>query len=218
MSKVYFISGLGADERMFQHLHLKCRNIAFVRWIQPKDNEPLSDYARRLAEQITEPNPVLVGMSFGGVVAIELAKFLHPRRTILISSMASSQSLPWYYRLMGALRLHELIPVPLLKRFHFVAPILFGANNKADKMLLKEVILETEPHFLRWALGQLLTWHQPDHYENAVMIHGTADRILPMREHPNIIKIKNAGHLVVLSHASEISTILDNILEKDCTP
>ncbi|MFD2245851.1 alpha/beta hydrolase [Pontibacter ruber] len=217
MSKVYFISGLGADERMFQYLQLKCRNIAHVRWIQPKEEEPLSDYARRLAEQIPEPNPILVGMSFGGVVAIELAKFLHPRKTILISSMASSQSLPWYYRAMGALRLHELIPVPLMKRFHFIAPVLFGAATQAEKILLKEVILETEPHFLRWALGQLLTWHQPDHYENAVMIHGTADRILPMREHPNIIKIKNAGHLVVLSHATEISAILDQILEEDCT-
>jgi pimeloyl-ACP methyl ester carboxylesterase len=215
MSTVYFISGLGADERMFQFLHLKCRNKVYVHWIQPEDDEPLHDYAVRLAEQITEPNPVLVGMSFGGVVAIELAKFLHPRKTILISSIASSETLPWYYRLMGFFRLHQLIPVPLLKRFHFVGPLLFGASTKAEKALLKQVILETDPHFLRWALGQLLNWHQPDHYENAVMLHGTSDRILPMGKQPGIIKIKRAGHLMVLSHASEISAILDKILE-DC--
>ncbi|MDX5418692.1 MAG: alpha/beta hydrolase [Hymenobacteraceae bacterium] len=215
MSTVYFISGLGADERMFQYLHLKCRNIVHVRWIQPKDDEPLHEYAVRLAEQITEPNPVLVGMSFGGVVAIELARFLHPRKTILISSIASSKVLPWYYRLMGFLQLHRIIPVPLLKRFHFIGPLLFGASTESEKTLLKQVILETDPHFLRWAVGQLLNWHQPDHYENAVMIHGTADRILPMGTYPGIIKIKRAGHLMVLSHASEISAILDKILE-DC--
>lgn len=214
MSTVYFISGLGADERMFQFLHLKSKHKVFVRWIQPIDDEPLHEYAVRLAEQITEPNPVLVGMSFGGVVAIELARFLHPRKTILISSIASSKILPWYYRLMGFLRLHRIIPVPLLKRFHFVGPILFGASTKAEKALLKQVIFETDPHFLRWALGQLLNWHQPDHYENAVMIHGTADRILPMGTYPGIIKIKRAGHLMVLSHASEISAILDKIIEE----
>lgn len=215
MSTIYFISGLGADERMFQFLHLKCRNKVYVRWIQPYDNEPLHAYARRLAEQITEPNPILIGMSFGGVVAIELARFLHPRKTILLSSIASSKILPWYYRLMGSLKLHQLIPVALLKRFHFVGPILFGAETKAEKVLLKQVILETDPHFLRWALGQLLGWHQPDHYENAVMIHGTADRILPISKRPDVIQIKNGGHLVVLSHSAEISAILDKILE-DC--
>ncbi|SIT93870.1 alpha/beta hydrolase [Pontibacter indicus] len=215
MSTVYFISGLGADERMFQFLHIKCKNKVYVRWIQPHEDEPLHDYAVRLAEQITEPNPVLVGMSFGGVVAIELSKFLNPRKTILISSIASSKILPWYYRLMGFLRLHRVIPVSWLKRFHFVGPMLFGASTKAEKVLLKQVILETDPTFLRWAIGQLLNWHQPDHYENCVMIHGTADRILPMGTYPGIIKVKRAGHLMVLSHASEISAILDKILE-DC--
>lgn len=209
---VYFISGLGADERMFQFLRLKRTNKVYVQWIRPHDDEPLHDYAVRLAEQITEPNPILIGMSFGGVVAIELSRFLHPRKTILISS---STILPWYYRLMGFLRLHRLIPVPLLKRFHFVGPILFGASTKAEKVLLKQVILETDAHFLRWALGQLLSWHQPDRYENCVMLHGTADRILPMGRYPNTIQIKRAGHLMVLSHASEISAILDKILE-DC--
>jgi len=220
MSTVYFISGLGADERMFQLLRLKCSNIVHVRWIQPLNDEPLDAYARRLAEQITELNPILVGMSFGGVVAIELSKFLHPRRTILLSSIASSKSLPWYYRLMGWFRLHQLIPVPLLKRFHFIAPILFGATTRSEKDLLKQVILETEPHFLRWAIGQLLQWHQPDHYEkNTIMLHGTSDRILPTREHRGtpLIKLKDAGHLMVLSYATEISAILDKILEEDCS-
>ncbi|MHC2991365.1 hypothetical protein OB13_07145 [Pontibacter sp. HJ8] len=214
MGTVYFISGLGADERMFQFLHIHCCDRVYVRWIRPETNESLANYARRLATQITEPDPVLVGMSFGGVVAIELARFLHPRKTILISSIASSRSLPWYYRLMGLLRLHQLIPVPWLKRFHFVAPMLFGAATPAEKALLKQVIFETDPHFLRWALGQLLNWQQPDHFEDVVMIHGTADRILPMREHPDTVRIKNAGHLMVLSHAAQISAILDDILKE----
>lgn len=202
---------------MFQFLHITCKHKVYVRWIKPEKEEPLPDYARRLAAQITEPNPILIGMSFGGVVAIELAKFLDPHKTILISSIASSRSLPWYYRLMGWLRLHLIIPVAWLKRFHFVAPMLFGAATIAEKALLKQVILETDPHFLRWALGQLLAWHQPDQYGHIVMVHGTADRILPMREHPNIIKVKRGGHLMVLSHAPEISAKLNIILE-DCDP
>ncbi|NDK55010.1 alpha/beta fold hydrolase [Pontibacter fetidus] len=217
MSTVYFISGLGADERMFHNLKLKCKHIAYVHWIEPETDESLHEYAKRLLPQIHHPNPILVGMSFGGVVAIELAKIIDPKLTILISSMASSRSLPWYYNFMGWLRLHKIVPVPLMKRFHFLAPMLFGAATYEEKATLKQVILETDPHFLRWALGQLLTWHQPDHYEHVTMIHGTADRILPIRYHHNIIRIKNAGHLMVLSHAKEISAILDDLIG-DCTP
>lgn len=216
MSTVYFVSGLGADERMFHHLQIKCKHIEHVRWIPPEPDEPLHEYAKRLLPQIHHPHPILIGMSFGGVIAIELAKIIEAKETILISSMASSKSLPWYYHLMGWLRLHDIIPVSLMKRFHFIAPILFGAASHHEKTTLKQVILETDPVFLRWAIGQLLLWHQPEHYEHVTMIHGTADHILPIREHPNIIKIKNAGHLMVLSHAKEISAILDDLIG-DCT-
>ena len=68
MRKVYVFSGLGADERVFKFLDWGIDNQPiFIKWIEPLKNEPLKDYVLRLSSQIESPNPILVGMSFGGI-------------------------------------------------------------------------------------------------------------------------------------------------------
>lgn len=76
MKKVYILSGLGADERVFKYLDFKDLDITFVQWIKPKPHEKLMDYVERLREQIKQDNPILIGLSFGGIVAAELAKII----------------------------------------------------------------------------------------------------------------------------------------------
>ena len=110
MSKVYFISGLGADWRMFQFLKLPDHIAQYqVKWLEPLSfDEPLENYAKRLVPQIDDPTPILVGFSFGGLVAIELAKIIKPLRTIVISSLATRYALPWYYKLAGKTLLQSI--------------------------------------------------------------------------------------------------------------
>ncbi|QCR23356.1 alpha/beta hydrolase [Pontibacter sp. SGAir0037] len=215
-STIYFVSGLGADWRAFQFLRLPPdQPYQHVPWIAPDSiNEPLQEYARRLAVQITDPNPILIGLSFGGVTAIELAKILHPKKVILISSLSTSRALPWYYRLMGLLRMHRYTPMSLLRSLHPIAPLLFGARSDYEKKLLKEYILTTNETYLRWALGQLLNWKQATVWPGLVHIHGTADRILPLRDRPDIIKIKGGEHLMITHRFDEINVILNRILEE----
>lgn len=217
MSKVYFISGLGADWRMFQFLKLPAYlQQQYVEWIAPLYlDEPLQEYVQRLKEQITTPDPILVGLSFGGVVAIELAKILQPRKVILISSLATRHALPWYYRSAGKTRLQRWMPFRLMQSVYPLAPLLFGAYTKPEKKLLKEVILDMDENFLRWSLGQLLAWPQQEVLPGLVQIHGTADLVLPLHDRPGIIKIQGGEHLMVMHRAAEISAILSEILEND---
>jgi pimeloyl-ACP methyl ester carboxylesterase len=74
VNKVYFISGLCADKRAFSFLNLSFCEPVFINWIQPLKNESLSAYALRLKEQIRDDNPIIVGVSFGGMLATEMAK------------------------------------------------------------------------------------------------------------------------------------------------
>ena len=72
--KVYFISGLGADYRVFSLLELSFCEPVFIGWIKPQPNESLPHYAARLLEQIPETSPIIVGISFGGMLVTEMAR------------------------------------------------------------------------------------------------------------------------------------------------
>ena len=54
MKKVYFISGLGADKRIFSFLDLSFCEPVFIDWITPLKNESLESYALRLRKQIPD--------------------------------------------------------------------------------------------------------------------------------------------------------------------
>jgi hypothetical protein len=41
MQKVYFISGLGADERIFQYLNLEGIEPVFIQWLEPFSKEKI---------------------------------------------------------------------------------------------------------------------------------------------------------------------------------
>ncbi|MEJ8756112.1 alpha/beta hydrolase [Pontibacter sp. H259] len=216
MSKIYFISGLGADWRMFQFLklpeHLPQQQI---HWIEPLSiDEPIQSYVLRLQEQITEPAPILMGLSFGGLIAIELSKILHPCTTIIISSLATRHDMPWYYRALGKTNMQRWLPFKLMKATHPLAPLFFGAHTQPERKLLKEVILQIDEKFLRWALCRLLDWEQNELIPDLIQIHGTSDMVLPCCPRPGMITIPNGEHLMVMHEADKISAILSKILEE----
>ena len=72
---IYLISGLGADERVFQFLDLSKIEHQFVKWNEPQRNESLASYCKKLTEQINQNQEIiLIGVSFGGIIAQEIAK------------------------------------------------------------------------------------------------------------------------------------------------
>ncbi len=85
----YFISGMAADERLFKEIMLpSAYKLQFLSWITPLCKESLSNYASRLANKIDRTEPfILIGLSMGGMMAVEIAKTLHPEKIILISSV-----------------------------------------------------------------------------------------------------------------------------------
>lgn len=201
--------------RMFQFLKLpRYMPQQHVEWIAPlHTEEPLQEYVLRLKSQITDPAPILIGLSFGGVVAIELAKVLQPRQVIIISSMATRHAIPLHYRLMGRANMHHWVPFRLLQSVHPLAPFFFGAHSKSERSVLKAAILDIDETFLRWSLGQLLGWQQEEILPGLVQLHGTHDKVLPLRERPSLIKVEGGEHLMVMRQADQISAILAGILK-----
>lgn len=213
-NKIYIFSGLGADERVFQKLDFSGFDVTFVHWIVPFQNETIEQYAIRLLDQIPSQNPILIGLSFGGIMAVEIAKQIHTEKVILIASAKTKSELPFYLRLAGIFRLHKLVPTAFLKSSNFITNWLFGASTNDDKELLKQIMIDADPIFLKWAVDKVASWKNVTQAKNTVHIHGTNDRILPSRYANADIEVWKGGHLMTLNMADKLTKIIREQLLK----
>jgi len=129
--KAYFISGLGADKKAFQKIKLpSAYEPVYLDWIPPQKNESLCNYARRFSSLIKNDDAfILIGLSFGGMLASEIARLRRPMKTIIISSLASSNELPWYFKQAGKIGLHKAVPMTFLKAGTVIKNIMGVARN-----------------------------------------------------------------------------------------
>jgi len=213
---IYLFSGLGADERVFAYLDFGRHPTQVIRWETPLPTDTLKQYAHRIAAtQITHPtDAVFIGVSFGGIVAIEVARFIQPTKVILISSVKKPGELPWYYRLAGRLRFDRLVPARWLAFSTPLTYFLFGVTAPDEKALLATILQNTDPVFLKWAIRQILQWRTVQKIENLVHIHGDNDRILPYKSIKNAICVTNGGHFMVVSQADQVSRIVKRCLNE----
>ena len=86
MKHIYCISGLGADEKMFSKFEFAGHEIHFVKWITPQEKESIEAYAKRMRQQIVHDDPILIGLSFGGIICIEISRQIKTELILIISS------------------------------------------------------------------------------------------------------------------------------------
>ncbi len=214
MSNIYILSGLGADERAFQKIDFSGFDPVFIRWIKPEKDESIELYASRLRQQIVTPNPTLIGLSFGGMVAVEVAKQIQTKQVILLASAKSKYEIPKLYRFGGRTGFVKFLPVKLLKRSNFISNWLFGVETTFEKQLLRQILADTDADFMKWAIHAITVWENEKVPENITHIHGTKDRILPFRNVKCDIAIEGGGHFMTLSKAEEIMGKLKMILQE----
>ena len=213
--KIYAIGGLGADERVFSYLKLNFE-LEVLQWIPPLKKEALADYAKRMLDQIDkEEEFILLGVSFGGMLAVEMAKLRKPIKLILISSAVSIKDIPFLFRVFGKTHLIKLLPATFLKAPDFINNYFFSVKREEDKQLLKQIIHDTDPDFLKWAIGQILSWKGQAPAAQLIRIHGTADRLLNCSSGKDKVEwIEGGGHFMVVDRADEISQLLNSKVEE----
>ncbi|RZL47332.1 MAG: alpha/beta hydrolase [Pedobacter sp.] len=211
---VYFISGLGADERVFQFLDLTKVEHRFVKWNEPQKNEDLSSYCRKLTKQINfKQEIILIGVSFGGIIAQEISKLIRCKKVIIISSVKSITEFSWQLKLASKLQIHKIAPLWFLTLSNkLTADYYFGTESKAESILLHQIIKDTNPKFLVWAINQIMNWKNRDYPKNLIHIHGTSDKIFPMKNIKNALEIPNGGHFMIVNKASQIEPLIFDLL------
>lgn len=217
--KVYFISGLAADRRVFKNIRLpEGFEAVYLDWIPPGKRESLASYSARLAQKIAPGEKyALLGLSMGGMIASEIAHQQHehgraePAITILISSMAGHQHLPTHYKIAKWLKLYKLIPASLLKSASTIKH-LFTPETAEDRMVLAQVIKESDPSFIRWAVPAILKWKNVKVPRPLLHIHGSKDMTLPLRYVQPTHIIPGGGHVMILNRAEELNKLIEDAL------
>jgi pimeloyl-ACP methyl ester carboxylesterase len=210
---VYIISGLATDERVFRNIHFpEFAEVHFIAWKKPLRKETLDAYVDRLIKEIDQSKPfVLLGLSFGGVVAQQIAKKIDPLETVLISSITSPKEIPWYFRLIGKLKLNRIFPFGFFKFPNFFLNWIFGAKSRDDKKLLAGILRDADTALIRWSVEQLLSWRSENNPEPIFRMHGTNDKLLPLKNKNADAILSGGGHLMVYNKADEVEVILEGV-------
>lgn len=213
MSKIYILSGLGVDKRVFDKIDFGDLDVEFVDWIMPLKNESLENYAERISRKISTENPVLIGLSFGGMVAVEISKIIKTKKIILIASAKNKFELPKFNRISGKFGLNKLIPKSLFKKQNFFTNWLFGIETESEKLLLKNILKDTDPEFFSWAINEIVNWKNEINPENLIHIHGNKDRIIPFKNVRADFVIEGGGHFMTVNKPQEIQNIIFNLMK-----
>ena len=190
MKTIYCISGLGADERAFSRLDLEGYEIVFLPWLTPLPKETITEYATRMRNGITTENPILMGLSFGGMMSIEISKLIPVEKVILISSIKSTKELPRWLKLIATLRLNKILPMrssrltePFQNRF-------IGISTPDEIELVRSYRSNAPQVYMDWAINEAIKWRNDWKPPAVYHIHGDADEVFPVKNIKNYINIK----------------------------
>lgn len=211
---LYLISGLGADERIFRNLKFPDNyQVHHLQWLTPEPNEPLNVYARRMAAGIQEGPVTLMGVSFGGIMSLEIAKLIPVEQVILLSSIKHTREKPTYYKWVKTLGLHHLPDSILYSRRTVVVKRFLNIETPEEQELVNEYLKKKDYGYLRWAVNIILHWQNEYVPPNLVHIHGAKDFPFPVKLLTPTHIIPDGGHFMVLNRAAVINQILQQVLK-----
>ena len=198
---VYFMPGLAASSLIFERIELPKNKFEMhlLDWEMPLIGETLSAYAQRMSQLITEENPVLIGVSFGGVLVQEMAQFLKPKKVIIISSVKTNLEVPLRMKFAKSTKAYKLLPTSWLQNVELIAKYSFGNAVKQRLKLYEKYLSMREKVYLDWAIEQMILWNRTQPDTSVIHIHGTLDEVFPVKNIQNYIPVTGGTHIMILS-------------------
>ncbi len=206
---------MGANKDLFSNQRDAGFEMEVLEWITPHAQESIEDYSERLAKSIdTNEEFILAGVSFGGIIAVEIAKKLNPLKTILISSVPTYQEYPLILKFFSSIPLYKMTPESAYSNTLVQKFILHSMGLQTDqgKKIFLDMLKNSNIQFIQWAIHSLIKWRNKTIPSALMRIHGENDRVFP------ISKIKDAccipgGHSIILEDAENVNNILRTLIE-----
>ena len=212
---IYFIPGMAAGVNIFDNISLPEQDysIHFLEWLLPEKNESISDYAKRMASNVKHENCVLIGVSFGGVIAQEMNAFLRIRKLIIISSVKTRNELPRRMKLARLFYLYKLIPTSLILSSDDLTKYNVGPRSKRRLKIYQEYLSVRNKEYLDWAIKNMVCWNRKTPLEEIVHIHGDKDIIFPIKYIDQCEILKGGTHIMILNKGKLLSKIILNAID-----
>jgi pimeloyl-ACP methyl ester carboxylesterase len=213
--QLVLLPGLGADRRQWEPQAAVFPGLMVPSWISPERGETLPAYAARLAETISRQKPLILGgSSFGGMLALEMARHLRPKAVILIGSCRSPAAIN-----RGVLLLPPLlcrIPGFGIRISKPLAPLAVQTFRQLDhqrRRLCATMFQEADPRWITWAIRAILQWQPTPLADTPVFhIHGQRDRMIRASMVTADLMVADGGHLINLTHAEQVNDFIRKVL------
>ena len=212
---IYFVPGMAANSKIYEYLTLdkslfECH---FLEWKIPLSrDESIESYAQRMCEDISHKNPILIGVSFGGVMVQEMSKIIATKEVIIISSIKNNKELPKRLKLVEKTKVYKLFPAKFIENIDTYINLFLRDYQKKKLEAYKRYMSVRNSDYLHWAIVTILHWQQSESFENIVHIHGTRDEVFPIKHISNSIEIENGTHAMIITKAKKISSIISDTL------
>uniref|UniRef100_UPI0026040E86 alpha/beta fold hydrolase n=1 Tax=Fluviicola sp. TaxID=1917219 RepID=UPI0026040E86 len=170
---------------------------------------------KQLSEQVKESNPILIGISFGGIDAQEMRALLNHCPVLILASVKTRTELPFWMKAGGKIGLQKFIPVKKLLENKKGNHWFFGTKTTEEKTILNQILADSDPIFTKWAIHQIVSWKRKTPVASKVLhIHGTKDRIFNIQKlHPDYT-IEGGTHFMTVSKHEALSKIIREALDK----
>lgn len=211
---VYFMPGLAASTAIFERIKLPEAEFEmfFLEWQIPNEKEALQEYAKRMTQMIVHENPVLIGVSFGGILVQEMARFITVRKIIIISSVKSNLEFPKRMALAKKTKAYKLIPIGLVQNIESLAKFSFGKKVNERLKLYEKFLSVRDKRYLDWAIEQVILWDSPVVNPNVIHIHGDADDVFPIKYVQDCIVVTGGTHVMILNKYRWLNANLPQII------
>jgi pimeloyl-ACP methyl ester carboxylesterase len=209
--------GLAASPKIFEFLKFpEDYEIMPMHFIIPYKNETLRDYSKRLIKkQIKHHDPILLGVSFGGMIIQEISKLIPVKKLILVSTLKSSKEFSPFYNKVLRYRLYKFYPSRAMMYTDLLEKLSFPGNFKQKMKLYKKYRDSLPKEYYDWAVKNLAHWSQPE-FPSApfIHIHGTEDKVFPIKYiREPVTKIDHGRHDMIIFRAHWFNEHWNEILK-----
>ena len=205
--KLILLNGMTPDGRVFKRLLPYLENYQLIEWVDPEDDQSIQEYAKRIQRYLGEVRDCdILGVSFGGIVAQELAPLIGAKKCFIVSSIADTKELNGLQRVLAS------FPRGFHGEFYYTigktSEVLAGFGSTNEVFRLKKFVGEDGAWF-RWATSAVVGWNpQRKEQIHYIRIHGDSDTTFRKGHLYSDHIIEGASHVLALTHAKELAELI----------
>ena len=211
---IYLMPGMAANPTIFDGIDLDPNQFEVVRlaWFKPEKGISFEDYAKQMCAKVTHQHPVLIGVSFGGMLVQEMARFIAVRKIIVISSVKAATELPKRMLFAKYTKIHKLLPTGLVNNVELLAKYAFGETVTKRLALYEKYLSIRDKYYIDWSIEHIVNWQPTDEIPHLIHIHGDRDAVFPISNINDCITVKNGTHTMIIHRAKWFNENLPRLI------